>query len=181
MTVVVNYELKKFLKTLFEFYKVDSDQVNNVENMLQEYYVTIQARIDKKGLEYDYEHLWELIKTEYNYKTTPTLPFILDRLDKSEKGKVAIRSNDSGKELVLILTSKDKKTGEKTRTYQRYTIWDCTGKVESQMEKLARLRKEYERVDVRIFPEDTNIMGPEGRVFRPDKDEVEILLPEYVK
>jgi hypothetical protein len=185
MTVVVNYELKKFLKKMFEFYPVDSDQADNVDNLLQEYYVTIQSHIDKKGFEYDYEHLWELIKTEYKYKTTPILPFILERLDKSEKSKTTFRSNDNGKECVFILTKINKDTGEVTRTFQQYTMWDGfssgKGKVESHNEKYARLKKEFDKVEVRIFPDGTSIMGPEGTVFRPDREEVEILLPEYAK
>lgn len=183
-TVTINFELKKFLKTMFEFYKVDSDQADNVENMLQEYYSTIQGVILKKGNEYDYDHLWQLIKTEYNYKTTPTIPFILDRLDKSEKSKIRVTSNDCGKELVFIYTYSDKETGEKKRTYRRYTLWDCSGargKVNNQMETLKQLREKYEDVKVRIFPKDTNIMGEEGKVYRPDTDEVEILIPENKK
>ena len=184
MTETINFELKKFLKTMFEFYKVDSYQADNIENLLQEYYSTIQGVILKHECGYDYEHLWNLIKTEYAYKTTPPIPFILDRLSKSEKSKIRITSNDCGKEIVFIYSDTDKKTGEKKRTYWRYTLVDGVGgkgKMDSLMETLTKLREKYGDVKIRIFPKNTTIIGAEGKVYRPDSEGAEILIPENVK
>lgn len=45
-------------------------------------------------------------------------------------------------------------------------------------EKFKYLREKYDDVVVRIFPKGTVIMGRDGKVFNPEKDEVEVLIPD---
>lgn len=72
---VVNYELKKFIKRLSEFYPLSSEQFENTESILQEYYITINNEIDKTQQEYDFDKLMEIVKR--NIHTRQFLQFQL--------------------------------------------------------------------------------------------------------
>ncbi len=181
MAVVINYELKKFIKRLLDFYPPDINAKLEIDNFAQEYYNTIQNAIEKSRQEYDYDALMELVKRKYTYKTTPTIPVILDLLPKAEKRKNMPRSNDEGKTFVLILSKIDKETGEIKRRYENYTIYNSGNIPYNSSQKVKEYRERFDDVKVRMFPVGTVINGREGKVIRPDKDEIEILIPELLE
>lgn len=181
MAVVINYELKKFIKRLLDFYPPDNDVKLEIDNFAQEYYNTIQAAIEKSKQEYDYDALMEWVKRKYTYKTTPTIPVILNLLPRAEKRKNMPRSNDEGKIFVIILSKIDKETGERKRRFEEYVICNGVNLQCNTTTLVKKYRERYENVQVRMFPEGTVILGAEGRVIRPDSDKIEILLPEKVE
>lgn len=178
---MVNYELKKFIKRLFDFYPLDNNTKLEIDNFAQEYYNTIQNAIEKSKQEYDYDALMEWIKRKYTYKTTPTIPVILDLLPKAEKSRNMPRSNNEGKIFVFILSKTNKETGEIKRRYEDYVIFNGGNLNFNTSTKLKEYRERFDKVQVRIFPVGTVINGREGKVIRPDKDDIEVLLPEYLE
>lgn len=178
MGAIVNYELKKFIKRLLDFYPPDNNSKIEIENFAQEYYNTIQNAIMKSKCEYDYDVLMELVKKKYTYKTTPTIPFILDRLPNAEKRKCMPRGNDEWKLLVFILSKTNKETGEIKRRYETYTVRNSDTFYKNSTAKTKEYRECYDDVKVRMFPEGTMVTGSSGLVIRPDKDENEVLIPE---
>ncbi len=175
---VVNYELKKFIKRLSEFYPLSSEQFENTESILQEYYITINNEIEKTQQEYDFDKLMEIVKKKYSYKTIPTIPIILAALPLAVKQTNMPLPTDVGKKIVVILTKIDKETGKKTKTYQEFIVCAFESANLNMKEKFKYLREKYDDVVVRIFPKGTVIMGRDGKVFNPEKDEVEVLIPD---
>lgn len=162
------YELKEFLKTLNRFYPFKTKDADVIKSKLEDYKNTILNEMRKTDDKYDFDHLFNLIKKNYEYKIMPNIPFILKYLPIS-KVKVVRPSNDEGKTLLFIKTrSVD---GKIERDVDEFVICNSisTG-ITKQSEYFKKLRQKWDDVTIRIFPEGWHFKG--DKVYPPSEDEV---------
>ena len=97
--------LESFLKNLAQMYPPDTREPEKIENIMNEYAMTIKAEQDKCGQEYDFERLFNYVKKDYRFKKLPSIPYILDLAKKCKEIPV-IDSRFLG-QLVVFVTPKN--------------------------------------------------------------------------
>lgn len=149
-------KVRIFLKNLTDLYPVQSKNPDKIKSTLQEYINTLTSEAYKYKDGVDFEKLFNLIKKNYRYKTIPSIPFIIDYMEKCKNIK-EYRKADEYKVFVLILGKTDKETGEIKYKYpESYTVI-CGFGGKSQTDIIREKRKFYDIVKPRLMPKGTVI------------------------
>lgn len=170
-------KVREFLGRLFSIYPMKTSDELKIQRQLNEYQVTIMKEILKNRKKYDFDKLIELIKKDYKYKTIPPIPEILKHLPKCIDDRI-YANTDEGKTIVYIISKKDPETGNITKRFESAIVCTGCGSEFNTIDRVKKLRATFYDVKVRLFPKGTTIMGREGRVYRPDLDQIEVLIPE---